>query len=329
MKVLVTGGAGYIGSVVVAQLLETGHSVTVLDNLSNGHLKAVPSGAEVHVGEVGDRDLLDRLLPDIQAVLHFAASIEVGESMQSPVKHFRNNAANAFALFEAMLDHDVKKFVYSSTAALYGNPSRVPIEESDPLQPTNAYGESKLMVEQALSWLHSQNGLAYASLRYFNAAGGCAERGEDHCPESHLIPITLGVAQGKRPYVSIFGTDYPTRDGSAIRDYIHVEDLASAHLLALSALETRDKLIYNLGNGLGCTVREVIATVRKLTGHPVPAQEAPRREGDPAELVASSEKIRRELGWTPRYPDLESIVSSAWVWHGTNPNGYSGRCRLE
>lgn len=325
MRVLVTGGAGYIGSVVAAQLLEAGHSVLILDNLSNGHLKAVPPGAEVQVGDVGDRELLDRLLPGVQAVLHFAASIEVGESMLSPVKHFRNNAANAFGLFEAMFDHDVKKLVFSSTAALYGNPGRVPIEESAPLKPTNAYGESKLLVERALAWLHSQNGLAYASLRYFNAAGGCAERGEDHRPESHLIPIILEVAQGKRSHISIFGTDYPTRDGTAIRDYVHVEDLASAHVLALSALETRGKLIYNLGNGLGHSVREVIETVRKVTGHPVPAQEAPRREGDPAELVASSEKIRRELGWTPRYPELESIVSSAWVWHDANPNGYSGR----
>lgn len=325
MRVLVTGGAGYIGSVVAAQLLQAGHEVIVLDNLSNGHEQAVPPGARLEVGEVGDRALLDRLLPEVEAVLHFAASIEVGESMQNPIKHFRNNTGNAFVLLEAMQAHEVDKLVFSSTAALYGNPERVPIQECDPLRPTNAYGESKLLVERALAWLHSQNGLRYASLRYFNAAGGCADRGEDHRPESHLIPLILEVAQGKRPHISIFGADYPTRDGTAVRDYVHVEDLASAHLLALDALERQPKLIYNLGNGVGFTVREVVEVVRRVTGHAVPALEAPRREGDPAELVASSAAIRRDLGWQPRFPDLESIVGSAWAWRSANPNGYGER----
>lgn len=322
MRVLVTGGAGYIGSVVSAQLLEAGHQVVILDNLTNGHAEAVPKGAELRRGEVGDRAVLDEVLRGAEAVLHFAASIEVGESMQHPIKHFRNNAGNAFVLFEAMLAHGVKKLVFSSTAALYGNPEYVPIAETEPLKPTNAYGESKHLVEKALAWLNSQNGLRYASLRYFNAAGGCPDRGEDHRPESHLIPLILEVAQGKRPHVSIFGTDYPTRDGTAVRDYIHVEDLASAHVLALEALEHRDKLIYNLGNGVGFTVKEVIEVVRKVTGHAIPVIEAPRRAGDPAELVASSQGIRSELGWTPRFPDLESIVGSAWAWRSAHPNGY-------
>lgn len=323
MRLLVTGGAGYIGSVVAAHLLQAGHQVLILDNLSNGHAEAVPKGAELHVGEVSDRALLDRLLPGTEAVLHFAASIEVGESMREPIKHFRNNTANAFVLFEAMLEHGVKKLVFSSTAALYGNPARVPIEEGDALTPTNAYGESKLLVERALAWLNSQNGLRYASLRYFNAAGGCPERGEDHQPESHLIPLILEVAQGKRPHIAVFGDDYPTRDGTCVRDYVHIEDLASAHLLALEALEQRDRLIYNLGNGVGFSVGEVVEVVRKVTGHPIPVVREPRRDGDPAELVASSKAIREELGWSPRYPDLESIVASAWAWRSAHPEGYA------
>jgi UDP-glucose 4-epimerase len=322
MRVLVTGGAGYIGSVVACRLLQAGHQVVILDNLSNGHPRAVPEGARFERGEVADRALLDRLLPEVEAVMHFAAAIEVGESMQNPIKHFRNNTADAFVLFGAMLAHRVKKLVFSSTAALYGDPVRVPILETDPIRPTSPYGESKALVERALTWLGSQNGLRYASLRYFNAAGGCAERGEDHRPETHLIPIVLQVAQGKRSHVSIFGDDYPTRDGTCVRDYVHIEDLASAHLLALQALEQQNSLIYNLGNGMGFTVQEVIEVARRVTGHPIPVQVAPRRPGDPAELVASSEKIRQELGWKPAYPDLESIVSSAWAWHTAHPDGY-------
>lgn len=325
MKVLVTGGAGYIGSTVCAHLLQAGHQVVVLDNLSNGHAEAVPEGAELVTGEVADRGLLDRLLPGTEAVLHFAAFIEVGESMKDPIKHFRNNTATTISLLEAMLAHGVKKFVFSSTAALYGNPEQVPIPESEPLKPTNAYGESKHLVERALSWLHSQNGLRYASLRYFNAAGGCPDRGEDHRPESHLIPIVLEVARGVRQQIQIFGDDYPTRDGSAIRDYVHIEDLASAHVLALEALERKDKLIYNLGNGTGFSVKEVIEVARQVTGHPIPAHVSPRRQGDPAQLVACSDRIRAELGWTPKYPDLESIVSTAWAWHSGHPNGFADR----
>ena len=322
MRVLVTGGAGYIGSVVAAQLLAAGHSVAILDNLSNGNAAAVPDGAELTVAEVSDRSTLDKLLPGLDAVLHFAASIEVGESMQVPIKHFRNNTGNAFVLFEAMLDHGVDKLVFSSTAALYGNPDSVPIPESATLRPSNAYGESKHLVEKALAWLNSQNGLRYASLRYFNAAGGCPDRGEDHRPESHLIPIILEVALGKRPHVAIFGSDYDTPDGTAVRDYVHVEDLASAHVLALEALQDRDKLIFNLGNGVGFSVKQVIEVARKVTGHPIPAVESPRREGDPAQLVASSKAIIEQLGWQPRYPDLESIVSSAWAWRKAHPDGY-------
>ncbi len=325
MKVLVTGGAGYIGSTVCAHLLQAGHQVGVLDNLSNGHAEAVPEGAELVTGEVADRGLLDRLLPGAEAVLHFAAFIEVGESMKDPIKHFRNNTATTISLLEAMLAHGVKKFVFSSTAALYGNPEQVPIPESEPLKPTNAYGESKHLVERALSWLHSQNGLRYASLRYFNAAGGCPDRGEDHRPESHLIPIVLEVARGVRQQIQIFGDDYPTRDGSAIRDYVHIEDLASAHVLALEALERKDKLIYNLGNGTGFSVKEVIEVARQVTGHPIPAHVSPRRQGDPAQLVACSDRIRAELGWAPKYPDLESIVSTAWAWHSGHPKGFADR----
>jgi UDP-glucose 4-epimerase len=324
MRVLVTGGAGYIGSVVCAQLLEAGHQVTVLDNLSNGHAEAVPEGAELHVGETSDLALLDRLLPGVEAVMHFAASIEVGESMQNPIKHFRNNTGHAFLLLEAMLKHRVGKLVFSSTAAVYGTPDRVPITESDPIRPSSPYGESKAMVERALSWIHSQNGLRYASLRYFNAAGCSPDRGEDHQPESHLIPILLEVALGRREQVAIFGDDYPTRDGTAVRDYVHVEDLASAHLLALQAMQQHDRLIFNLGNGQGFTVKEVLDVARKVTGHPIPALVQGRRAGDPAELVASSQAIRDTLGWKPRYPDLESIVASAWAWRSAHPDGYTG-----
>lgn len=322
MKVLVTGGAGYIGSVTASRLVDAGHQLIVLDNLENGHREAVPSQAELVVGEFGDRQLLNRLLPQVEAVMHFAAYIEAGESMHKPAKYFRNNSANALTLLDAMTDHKVGKFVFSSTAALYGNPQRVPIEETDELKPTNAYGESKLLVERMLTWFHQIHGLRYASLRYFNAAGAVGERGEDHHPETHLIPLILQVAQGKRESVSIFGTDYPTPDGTCVRDYIHIWDLASAHVLALEALGQRDKLIYNLGNGTGFSVREVVDVVRKVTGHPIPVVEAPRREGDPAQLVASSQKIRTELGWKPEYPDLEQIVRSAWEWRSKNPQGY-------
>jgi UDP-glucose 4-epimerase len=324
MKILVTGGAGYIGSVVSAELLSAGHEVVIYDNLSHGHRAAAPRDAQVIAGEVGDREAIGRALqqhrPD--AVMHFAALIEAGESMQAPERYFRNNTASTLNLLECMLQHGPRRLVFSSTAALYGDPERTPIKEDAPLRPTNAYGESKLLVERMLAWFHRIHGLRYASLRYFNAAGAAGEVGEDHRPESHLIPIILQVAQGKRPSIAVYGTDYETADGTCIRDYIHVADLASAHMLALNALAARGQLIYNLGNGRGFSVRQVVEVARKVTGHAIPAQEAPRRPGDPAVLVASAEKIRRELGWKPRYPELEQIVASAWEWRQRHPNGY-------
>jgi UDP-glucose 4-epimerase len=323
-RVLVTGGAGYIGSVVTAQLLEQGYDVVVYDNLSHGYRAAVPAGAEVVVEDVGNRTALDRLFRArrIDAVMHFAAFIEAGESMREPAKYFRNNTANTLTLLEAVLAHAVPRFVFSSTAAVYGTPERTPIQESDPLHPSNAYGESKLCVERMLDWWQRVHGLHCASLRYFNAAGAAGLQGEDHRPESHLIPLALEVAVGKRDHIAIYGTDYATADGTCVRDYIHVADLASAHLRVLEALKARDKLIYNLGNGEGFTVRQVIDMVRRITKHPVPARETARRPGDPAVLVASAHKIQRELDWSPRFPDLEAIVRSAWEWRRAHPDGY-------
>jgi UDP-glucose 4-epimerase len=324
-SVLVTGGAGYIGSVVTAQLVAKGYEVVVCDNLSHGSKKAVPAGAKVIVADTADRAALDRIFQEhrFDAVMHFAAFIEAGESMQVPEKYFRNNTVNSLTLLEAMLAHKVQRLVFSSTAALYGTPERTPIEETDPLRPTNAYGESKLLVEQMLAWFHRIHGLRYSCLRYFNAAGAAGDLGEDHVPESHLIPLTLQVALGKREYISIFGTDYPTPDGTCVRDYVHVTDLASAHILVLDALRQRDKLIYNLGTGHGFSVREVIETARRVTGHPIPAREVARRPGDPAVLVAGSDSIKRDLRWQPQFPELESIVRSAWEWRRTHPDGYA------
>jgi UDP-glucose 4-epimerase len=345
MRVLVTGGAGYIGSVVADELLQAGHDVVVFDNLSRGHRLAVPKDAELVVGDLADRSALEGIFHAraFDAVMHFAALIEAGESMKAPEQFFRNNTANALTLVEAMLGAGVKHLVFSSTAALYGNPERTPIEEEDLLQPTNAYGESKLLMERMLAWFHQIHGLRYASLRYFNAAGASRpDKGEAHRPETHLIPRILQVALGRAEHVNVFGTDYPTADGTCVRDYIHVSDLARAHLLALNALQkqTLEKrareghapeaapansapLVYNLGNGQGFSVREVIEVVRGVTGHPIPVIESPRRAGDPAVLIASSEKIRRELGWQPRFGDLHSIVKSAWQWHRTHPDGYA------
>ncbi len=325
MKILVAGGAGYIGSVVCAELLAAGQRVVVYDNLSRGHRAAVPPGAELVVADTADRAALDEVFARhrIDAVMHFAALIEAGESMKHPELFFRNNSASSLTLLEAMLHHGVDRIVFSSTAALYGEPEAIPIRESDPLRPANPYGESKLLVERILEWFHRIHGLGYASLRYFNAAGAAKDLGEAHQPETHLIPLVLQAALGARDSVSIFGTDYPTADGSCIRDYIHVADLAQAHLLALEALKKpRAKLIYNLGNGRGFSVREVIAAARRVTGRNIKAVEAPRRAGDPAVLVAGSEAIRHELGWRPQYPELETIIETAWAWHRRHPAGY-------
>lgn len=324
MRILVTGGAGYIGSVVTSQLQHAGHEAIVYDDLSHGFRKAVPAGVPFIEGDIADRAKLTSVLRDhaIQAVMNFAAFIEAGESMQVPEKYFRNNTASTLALLESVLEARVERFVFSSTAALYGEPEHVPIRETDTLKPTNAYGESKLLVERMLSWFHQIHGLRYASLRYFNAAGAQGEFGEAHRPESHLIPLVLQVAMGKRNAISIYGTDYPTQDGTCVRDYIHVADLAQAHVLALQALSERAPLIYNLGNGRGFSVRQVIEVARRVTGHPIPVVETPRRPGDSAVLVASSEKIQKELGWTPKFPQLEAIIASAWEWHRDHPHGY-------
>ncbi len=324
MRVLVTGGAGYIGSVVTEHLLRAGHDVTVLDNLIMGWREAVPARAEFVHGDTGDEAALDQLFGShaFDAVMHFAALIEAGESIKHPERYFENNSARTLTLLRVMFKHRVLRFVFSSTAAVYGEPQSVPIVEEHPLFPTNPYGESKLIVERMLAWLHNAHGLRYASLRYFNAAGATSERGEAHRSESHLIPLVLQVPLGQREAFAIFGTDYPTKDGTCIRDFIHVDDLASAHVLALQGLETHETLICNLGSGSGFSVREIVAIARKVTGHAIPVLECPRRPGDPAALIASSDKIRRLLGWDPQYSDVESIVASAWGWHKTHPHGY-------
>lgn len=324
MRVLVTGGAGYIGSVVAEQLVKARYDVTVLDNLSRGHRAAVPKRAELIISDLCDQEKLSQLFAahKFEAVLHFAAFIEAGESMKSPETFFRNNTANTLTLLETMLKSGVARFVFSSTAALYGNPTRTPILEGDALQPTNAYGESKLLVERMLDWFHRIHGLRYASLRYFNAAGAAADRGEAHRPETHLIPRILNVALRRQKHIDIFGTDYETPDGTCVRDYIHVSDLAEAHLLALEALEHSGRLVYNLGNGQGFSVREVIDGVERVTGRAISVVESARRAGDPAVLIAGSEKIRRELNWQPKFSKLEDILKSAWEWHRDFPDGY-------
>jgi UDP-glucose 4-epimerase len=315
LKILVTGGAGYIGGTVAAILLARGHAVTVYDNLSHALRSAVPAGADFVEGDVADRPKLERLLrAGFDGVMHFAALIEAGESMAKPEIYFRNNTAGTLGLLEAMLATGVKRLVFSSTAAVYGEPESAPILETASLHPTNAYGESKLLVEKMLAWMYQVHGLTSASLRYFNVAGAAAGRGEAHEPESHLIPLVLDVALGRRSQIKIYGEDYPTPDGTCIRDYIHVEDLANAHLLALEALADGRQRVYNLGNGSGFSVRGVIEAARRVTGHPVPAEVVARRPGDPAILSASSEKIGRELGWKPRHTNIDGIIASAWVW---------------
>jgi UDP-glucose 4-epimerase len=331
MKILVTGGAGYIGGTVADLLVQTGHKAIVFDNLSHGRRDLLPPGVEFVEGELADRSAIENLFTaatksgqPFDGVLHFAALIEAGESMLRPEAFFRNNTASTLSLLEAMLACGPRRLVFSSTAAVYGEPGAVPIQEDACLKPTNAYGESKLLVEYMLDWMHRIHGLRSASLRYFNVAGAPegpdgVTRGEAHEPESHLIPLVLDVALGRRASIKIYGDDYPTPDGTCIRDYIHVSDLAEAHLLALAALEGDDaaeaRLVFNLGNGQGFSVREVIESARRVTGHPIPAEVHPRRSGDPAVLVAGSEKAIRELGWRPKYMRLDDIVRTAWIWH--------------
>jgi UDP-glucose 4-epimerase len=331
MIILITGGAGYIGGTVAGLLTQMGHEAIVFDNLSHGRRDLLPSGVGFVEGELADRAALEDLFitakqkgRPFDAVLHFAALIEAGESMVHPEQFFRNNTASTLSLLEAVLAEGPRRLVFSSTAAVYGEPKSIPIEEDAELSPTNAYGESKLLVEHMLGWFHRIHGLRSASLRYFNVAGAPegpdgVTRGEAHDPESHLIPLILDVALGRRKSIRIYGEDYPTPDGTCVRDYIHVSDLADAHLLALKALETeaaaKSRLIFNLGNGTGFSVREVIESARRVTGHPIPAEIHPRRAGDPAVLVAGSEKAMRELGWKPKYTQLDDIVRTAWAWH--------------
>jgi UDP-glucose 4-epimerase len=303
--------------------LAAGHEVTVFDSLVTGHRQAVPEGAQFIQADLSDHQALFEALraQEYAAVMHFAAFIEAGESMRDPGKYFQNNAINSLWLLEACVQAGVRRFVYSSSAAVYAS-SDEPLTEEAPLRPSNIYGQTKLMTETLLEWYRQARGLGYAALRYFNAAGGLPDRGEAHQPETHLIPLVLQVALGRRPGVKIFGTDYPTPDGTCVRDYIHVADLVSAHLLALEALEPEVQLIYNVGSGAGYSVRQVIETARQVTGHPLPAEEAPRRPGDPPRLVANSDKIRRELDWTPQHPSLDDIIASAWEWHRSHPTGY-------
>jgi UDP-glucose 4-epimerase len=331
VKILVTGGTGYIGGTVAELLTEKGHQAVVYDNFTHSRRELAPAGVEVIEGELADRGALESIFQaarlqgrPFDAVLHFAALIEAGESMVRPEIYFRNNTASTLSLLEAVLSSGPRRLVFSSTAAVYGDPESIPIQEDARLAPTNPYGQSKLLVEQMLAWFNRIHGLQCASLRYFNVAGAHQgpwgiTRGEAHEPESHLIPLVLDVALGRRSSIRIFGDDYPTPDGTCIRDYIHVSDLADAHLLALSALEAAPAgagpLVYNLGNGQGFTVREVIESARRVTGHPIPAEVHPRRPGDPAVLVASSQKAIRELGWKPRYTQLDEIVRTAWLWH--------------
>lgn len=328
MTVLVLGGAGYIGSHTVYALIEKGEDVVIIDNLETGHIEAVHPQARFYQGDIRDRAFVDSVLDKekIDAVIHFAANSLVGESMSNPLKYYDNNVNGTKVLLQSMVSHGLNKIVFSSTAATYGEPERVPILETDKTEPTNAYGETKLSMEKMFKWTDSAHGVKYVSLRYFNACGAhvSGEIGEAHSPETHLIPLILQVPLGQREAISIYGDDYPTADGTCIRDYIHVTDLAQAHILAVEYLmKGNDSSIFNLGNGIGFTVKEVIDTARKVTGHPIPATVTPRRAGDPAQLIASSEKAKTVLGWNPQHADLEEIISSAWKWHSTHPHGFA------
>ena len=326
MRILVCGGAGYIGSNMTAMLAEAGHKPIVYDNLTSGHKKAV-GNAEFIKGDLADFELLVKVLKKekIDAVMHFAALIEAGESVKFPLKFYQNNVCNTRTLLAAMEKCSVEKFVFSSSAAVYGSPEKTPITEDAPKKPINPYGETKWAVEQMCHSQSQTSRLRYATLRYFNAAGASADStlGEDHNPESHLIPLVIAAAMGKREDVKIFGTDYPTPDGTCIRDYIHIEDLCSAHLLALEKLSSKNELVYNLGNGKGYSVRQVIDTVKKVSNRDFKITETARREGDPPILTADATKAIKELGWKIKYPELEKIVETAWKWHNKYPDGYA------
>ena len=317
MNILVTGGAGYIGGTVVRVLLAAGHQVTVFENFCHSRRTGIAAGATLVEGSLQDRPLLEATLSAgrFDGVMHFAALIEAGESMKVPEAYFRNNTVGTLTLLEAMNATGHDKLVFSSTAACYGEPLTTPILEDARLLPTNPYGESKLLSEYMMRWMNQAHGLRFAALRYFNVAGAIPGYGEDHEPESHLIPLILDVALGRRKSINIYGHDYPTVDGTCVRDYIHVEDLADAHVLALKALDTRSSMVYNIGNGLGFTVLQVIDSVRRVTGHAIPVEVHDRRPGDPSVLVAGSDAIKRDLGWTPRHAELDDIIASAWAWH--------------
>jgi UDP-glucose 4-epimerase len=326
MAVLVTGGAGYIGSHTVAALLERNENVVVIDNLQQGHQAAVLGGV-FYKGDIRDIDFLDKVFAenDIDAVIHFAANSLVGDSMENPGKYYHNNVFGAICLLEKMKTSGVKKIIFSSTAATYGEPETVPVLESDPTNPTNTYGETKLAMEKMMKWFDVAHGIKFVALRYFNAAGAHenGQIGEDHSPETHLVPLILQVPLGQREHIAIYGEDYPTPDGTCVRDYLHVSDLADAHILALDMLRKGgESNVYNLGSGKGFSVKEMIEVARKVTGHPIPAVVQARRSGDPAVLIASSDKIKKQLGWNPSRDSLEAIIQTAWNWHQKHPEGY-------
>ena len=327
MRILVLGGAGYIGSHTVYELVDAGYEVIVIDNLLTGFKEAVHPQAKFYEGDIRDKIFLDNILSKekIDGVIHFAASSQVGESMKNPLKYYNNNLCGTEVLLEIMVEHGIDKIVFSSTAATYGEPESIPILETARTLPTNCYGETKLSMEKMFKWISKAHNLRYVSLRYFNACGAHpnGKIGEAHNPETHLIPLVLQVPNGKREYISVFGNDYDTKDGTCVRDYIHVNDLAQAHILAMEYLSKGgESNIFNLGNGVGFTVKEVIETARKVTNHTIPIREEERRAGDPSVLIASSEKARKVLGWKPQYADLETIISTAWKWHVNHPDGY-------
>ena len=327
MAILVCGGAGYIGSHAVYQLVKAGEEVVIVDNLQTGHRKAINPAAKFYEGDIRNAEVLDKIFTEnkIEAVIHFAANSLVGESVEKPLKYFNNNVYGMQVLLEGMVKHGVDKIVFSSTAATYGEPEKVPIEEDDRTLPTNPYGESKLIMEKMMKWVSRANGVRFVSLRYFNAAGAVEDGsiGEDHHPESHLIPLILQVPLGKRDHITVFGDDYPTPDGTCLRDYIHVIDLADAHILALNYLrDGGESNIFNLGNGQGFSVKEMIVAAEKVTGQKIKTEIGARRAGDPAQLIASSDKAKKILKWTPKFGDVEKVIETAWTWHKKHPNGY-------